>query len=163
MRKLTMPLLTALGLAAALVLPAAAEEECTTYGAGVTVAEATPVDALAAAPDEWAGKTVRVEGTVREVCPMAGCWLTLVPETAGGEPLRVKVKDGEIVFPLSARGRRAAAEGKVAVAEMTREQYTAWLAHLAEERGESFDPATVGEGPYRRVQVEATGAQICPI
>lgn len=165
MRKLTITALAfaaALGLTLAAPRVAAAEDDgCTTYGAGVAVDTATPVAAIAAAPDEWAGKTVRVEGTVREVCPMAGCWLAIVPAD-GGAPLRVKVEDGKIVFPLSARGQRAAAQGEVTVAEMTREQYAAWLAHLAEELGESFDPETVGEGPYRRVQVQATGAEICP-
>lgn len=153
----------AFALAAAIALPAAGDagDGCTTYGTGVALDTATPVAAIATAPDQWAGKTVRVEGEVREVCPMAGCWLAIVAE-GDDAPLRVKVKDGEIVFPLSARGRRAAAEGRVVVSDMTREQYATWLAHLAEERGEAFDPATVGEGPYRRVQVEATGAELCP-
>ncbi|HEX2162967.1 MAG TPA: DUF4920 domain-containing protein [Thermoanaerobaculia bacterium] len=152
-------------LAAALVIvvsaTSAASEGCTTYGAGVTLAAATPAARIAAAPDAFAGKTVRVEGEVREVCAMAGCWLSIVAE-AGEAPLRVKVEDGEIVFPLSARGQRAAAQGEVEVRDMTREQYAAWRAHLAEERGEAFDPAAVGDGPYLHVQVKATGAELCP-
>lgn len=140
---------------------AAGDAGCTTYGAGVTLESATPVAALAAAPEEWAGKTVRVEGEVREVCPLAGCWLSIVAEAAGA-PLRVKVEDGEIVLPLSARGRRAAAQGTVVVDDMSREQYARWMEHLADERGEAFDPATVGDGPYRRVEVRAAGVEICP-
>lgn len=152
----------ALTLAAALPLAAATDEPtCSTYGAGVSIERPTPLPAVAAAPEEWAGKTVRVDGEVREVCAMAGCWLQIV---AGDEspPLRVKVDDGVIVFPLSARGQHAAAQGEVKVIDMSRDQYAAWLAHLAEERGERFDPATVGDGPYRRVEVHATGAELCP-
>jgi hypothetical protein len=134
---------------------------CATYAAGVSIEQATPLAALAAAPEDWAGETVRVEGEVREVCAMAGCWLAIAAD-GGGPPLRVKVEDGEIVFPLSARGQRAAAQGEVVVIESTREQHAAWLAHLAEERGEAFDPATVGDGPYRRIEVQATGAELCP-
>lgn len=139
----------------------AGDAGCATYGAGVTLESATPVAALAAAPEEWAGKTVRVEGEVREVCRLAGCWLSIVAE-AEGAPLRVKVEDGEIVLPLSARGRRAAAQGIVVVDDMSREQYARWMEHLADERGEEFDPATVGDGPYRRVEVRAAGVEICP-
>lgn len=153
----------ALAVALTLAAPvaAAASEGCTTYGAGVGLAAVTPAARIAAAPDDFAGRTVRVEGEVREVCAMAGCWLSIVAGE-GEAPLLVKVEDGAIVFPLSARGQRAAAQGEVEVHEMTREQYAAWRAHLAEERGEAFDPATVGEGPYRQVQVKATGAELCP-
>jgi len=153
----------ALALTAALALPlaAAAEPACATYGAGVSIEQPTPLAALAAAPEDWAGKTVRVEGEVREVCAMAGCWLAIAAGD-GDAPLRVKVEDGVIVFPLSARGQHAAAQGEVKVTDMSREQYAAWVAHLAVERGETFDPATVGDGPYRRVEVQATGAELCP-
>ena len=156
------PLIPLIALAALTALPAAAApaESCTTYGTGVTLETVTPVAKIVAAPEAWAGKTVRVEGVVHEVCPMAGCWLTFVPEPGAGE-LRVKVEDGEIVFPLSTRGQRASAQGEVEVKEMTREQYAGWLKHLAEEQGETFDEATVGEGPYRNVQVKATGAEVC--
>jgi hypothetical protein len=156
------PAFAAAAFAVALALPAAAAGDgCTTYGTGVTLDAATPVAALVGAPEEWAGKTVRVEGEVREVCPQAGCWLSIVADAAS-PPLRVKVKDGEIVLPLSARGRRAAAEGAVVVDDMSREEYGRWLEHLAAERGETYDPATLGEGPYRRLEVRATGVEICP-
>jgi len=156
------PAVAPLAALAALTLawPAAADGPCTTYGAGVTLEAPTPVAAILTAPDDWAGKTVRVEGEVREVCPKAGCWLEIVPEPEAAA-LRVKVDDGEIVFPLSARGRRAAAEGTVEVTDMSREQYLGWRQHLADELGEELDPATVGEGPFRWVQVKATGAEVC--
>ena len=46
-----------------------------------------------------------------------GCWMTLAPAGAAGEhpaTLRLKVEDGVIVFPVSARGRTAVAQGVVA-------------------------------------------------
>ena len=36
----------------------------------------------------------------------------------------------------------------------------AWLEHLAEERGETFDAASVGDGPFRILQLKGTGARI---
>jgi hypothetical protein len=154
------PALPAILATLALVLPADAGGPCTTYGAGVTLERPTPLAAIVAAPEEWAGETVRVEGEVREVCPKAGCWLEIVP-APDAAALRVKVEDGEIVFPLSTRGRRATAQGTVEVSDLTREEYVAWQEHLAEELGKTFDPAAVGDGPYRWVQVKATGAEVC--
>lgn len=155
-----LPCVLAAAVALTLVLPASTAAECTSYGDGVTRDAATQIADILAAPADWAGKSVRIEGEVREVCPKAGCWLEIVPEP-GAAPLRVKVEDGEIVFPLSTRGRRASAEGTVEVDDLTREQYLSWQEHLAEERGEAFDPATVGEGPFQWVQVKASGAEVC--
>lgn len=142
-----------------LALPALADE--TTLGAGVTLAETTSVARILADPDEYAGKKVRVEGKVLDVCSMAGCWMEIEEATSQAR-LRVKVDDGVIVFPASAKGKPAAAEGTVELLPMDKEQYTRWLAHLAEEQGKTFDPASVGEGPYRIVQLRGSGARVGP-
>ena len=74
--------------------------------------------------------------------------------------IQVKVDDGVIVFPLEAVGRQAAAEGKVEILDLSRDQYEAWLRHAAEETGKEFDPSQVGEGPYRIVRLRGLGAEI---
>ena len=129
------------------------------YGGGVTVPEPTPIGRILADPDAYVGKTVRIEGKVLDVCPMKGCWMELAQEE-GKPSLRVKVDDGVIVFPMTARGKLAVAEGVVEAIPMTRESYVAWLEHLAEERGQTFDAASVGEGPFRILQLKGTGARI---
>ena len=68
--------------------------------------------------------------------------------------------DDVIVFPLEAEGRHAVAQGTVEVKDMTREEYVDWLGHMAEVRGLEFDEASVGEGPYRFIQILGTGAEI---
>ena len=138
-------------------LAAAVQAQAQTYGAGVQVAEATPVARILADPDAYVGKKVRIEGKVTDVCPMAGCWMELDQE---GKTIKVKVDDGVIVFPTTAKGQPAVAEGVVESIPMTKEKYVAWLAHLAEEKGEKFDPATVGDGPFRILQIKGTGARI---
>lgn len=120
--------------------------------------QVTPIEEILAAPDAWVGKTVRIEGRVAEVCTKMGCWMDLVSQD--NARMQVKVDDGVIVFPLEAIGRWAAAEGKVEVLEMSREQYEAWLRHAAEETGKEFDPSQVGEGPYRIVRLRGLGAEI---
>jgi hypothetical protein len=128
-------------------------------GAGAGVPETTSIAKILADPDAYVGKTVRIEGKVLDVCPMKGCWMEL-SEQGGGSSLRVKVDDGVIVFPVTAKGKLAVAEGVLEAIPMTRESYVGWMEHLAEERGQTFDAASVGDGPFRIVQLKGTGARI---
>jgi len=130
----------------------------TTYGDGVSLEDTTPIGEILAEPEAWAGKVVRVEGEITGVCAMKGCWMEL--ENAEGERLRIKVEDDVLVFPSEAQGANAIAQGKVEVREMTREQWVGWQRHLAEEQGQSFDEASLGDGPYRLVQIRGIGAEI---
>ena len=85
-----------------------------TFGTAPTVSEPTPIAQLLAKPTDFQGKTVRVEGVVTGVCTMMGCWMALAPADAPkGPAILIKVDDGVIVFPASARGKRATAEGVV--------------------------------------------------
>lgn len=149
----TLSLLLLLSLAVA----PAAQAEPQSYGAGVQVAEATPVAKILADPDAYVGKKVRVEGKVTDVCPMAGCWMEI---DEAGQMIKVKVDDGVIVFPKTAKGQPAVAEGVVEAIPMTREQYVDWLTHLSHETGKPFDPETIGDGPFRVLQIKGTGARI---
>ena len=155
-------LLTAMAAVCALLLaplsPAAAGET-RLLGDGVDLPEATRIADILGDPDAYIGKTVRVEGGVLDVCPRKGCWIEL---GEAGESIRIKVEDDVIVFPADAKGRAATAQGEVEALDMTREKYVGWLAHLAEERGEAFDPesADIGDGPYRIIRIRGTGARI---
>ena len=157
MKKL-FPFLLALTLGLFLMGPAL-QADTKTYGAGVKEPETTSVGKMLAHPEAYVGKTVRIEGQVVDVCPMKGCWVEL-EERDGGARLRVKVDDGVIVFPVDAKGKTAVAEGTLEAINMSREQYVGWLQHLAEERGQTFDPKTVGEGPFKIYQLRGTGARI---
>lgn len=152
MKKITLFLLT-------LLLTSALQADTKTYGSGVKEAETTSVAKIMANPDAYVGKTVRIEGKVVDVCPMKGCWMEL-EDKDGKSHLKVKVDDGVIVFPVDSKGKSAVAEGIVEAIPMDRERYVAWLEHLAEERGEKFDASSVGEGPFRIVQIRGTGARI---
>ena len=128
------------------------------YGKGVPAGEITPVSRILDAPEDYLGKPVTVAGTVVQVCAKRGCWLELASDRAY-EKLRIKVDDGVIVFPMSARGRSARVAGTLEAVTMSPEQYLAYQRHLAEERGEACDPAAV-RGPGTFYQVRATGAVI---
>ena len=130
----------------------------TPLGKPLTLKQSTPINELAANPGEFVGKTVQAKGKVADVCQKMGCWMNLVdPESA--RMVRIKVKDGEIVFPKSALGKMAVAEGRMVKIELTKEQATAMAKHEAEANGKTFDPGTV-TGPKTIYQIKATGAVI---
>ncbi len=90
--------------------------EGTVYGDGVTLEQATPIATLLADAETYKGKKVRVDGVVTAVCEKRGCWMQLAdPES--GDAIRIKVDDGAIVFPVSAKGHKASAEGTFDVIE----------------------------------------------
>ena len=110
MKILTLALV--LTVAAAVVAPGAAAP--TTYGKGVTISAVTPLDQLLKDPARFEGKDVRVEGVVTAVCTEMGCWMALGARDAAGVPtMMIKVEDGVIVFPVTAKGKKAAAQGVV--------------------------------------------------
>jgi len=80
------------------------------YGKGIGEGEFTKVSSILAAPEEFSGKTVRVEGTAVGVCSHRGCWVMLASDKEG-ETLQIKVKDGVIVFPKKIVGEHVQAEG----------------------------------------------------
>jgi len=126
-----------------------------TFGAAPTVKEATPITDLLAKPADFQGKIVRVEGVVTSVCTMMGCWMALAPADAPkGPTILIKVDDGVIVFPSSARGKRATAQGVVErVGTADAEGQEAAREHAEhEKRVETEDAA--------RWQIKATGAII---
>jgi len=124
-------------------------------GAPLTLKTPMTVDALVASQESLAGKTVQVKGKVVEVCEMMGCWTNLVSET--GAMMRVKVNDGEIVFPKGHVGKMAVAEGTLKKLTLSKEQVIARAKHEAEEQGRKFDPAAVKGGAII-YQIQGTGA-----
>ena len=107
MRRTCISLYLAAALVTCLVAPLAAEE---VFGEGVSIQEATPIASILDEPEAWLGKPVRVDGVVSAVCEKMGCWIALA-DPVSGQSIQFKVEDGVIVFPLSAKGKRASAQG----------------------------------------------------
>jgi hypothetical protein len=127
-------------------------------GKPLTLKETTPIAKINANPEAFVGKTVQVKGKVADVCQMMGCWMNLV-DASGGEPVRIKVNDGEIVFPETSVGKTAVAEGKFVKISLTKEQAMAQAKHEAGESGRKLNPATVTSAKTI-YQIEGTGAVI---
>jgi hypothetical protein len=129
------------------------------YGEALTEGlEPTSISDILADPDAWAGKKVQITGKVSGVCAHQGCWIDIT--STEDATLRVKVDDGIIVFPEESVGREAIAEGEVEILDMNRDEYEAWLRHVAEEEDREFDPAEIGEEPYRMVRLKGLGSEI---
>lgn len=124
-------LLSAAALCAVIAVPALANE--TKLGAGVALKEATPIAKLLETPEAFVGKTVRIDGVATSVCEDMGCWMAVAAEGDAEKAVRVKVEDGVIVFPMSAKGKKVSAEG-------------VW--------------ETVGAADAKRYQLKGTGAII---
>lgn len=128
------------------------------YGKEITLKEKTKISAILANPQKFVGKNVLVEGTVVAVCEKRGCWIELASDEKF-QKIKIKVKDGEIVFPLEESGKTALVEGTVYEIKMTKEQALEQAKHEAEEHGTKFDPASV-KGPSTIYQIKGLGAVI---
>lgn len=105
--------LVAAAMAAVASLAVSAQEAAkgTSFGGGVTLTTSVKVADLLAKPDDYVGKTVRVDGTVRAVCQSMGCWIQIA-DSEQSDGIQFKVDHGGgIVFPKDAKGKRASAEG----------------------------------------------------
>ncbi len=124
-----------------------AEEE--KFGAPITLKEKTLVSTILSDPSKFDGKTVLIEGTIVGVCQGMGCWLD-VEGAKEGEKIRVKVEDGEIVFPKDGKGKTVLVEGVVSKVDTK-----ATMEHKEHKEGEKDDCAT--EAVY---QIKGLGAVI---
>ncbi len=89
------------------------------YGKKLSLTEVTNISDILATPEQYAGKQVLVKGMVVEVCAKRGCWMDIASDKAF-EKIQIKVLDGQIVFPLSARGKEALLEGVVEALKYTK-------------------------------------------
>ncbi len=87
-----------------------ADQAGKTYGAGVTLTRAVPITTLLQKPKDHAGRAVRVDGVVSQVCQAMGCWIEIA-DPALGRGIRFKARDGVIVFPTDSVGRKVSAQG----------------------------------------------------
>ena len=120
------------------------------------------VDELIQNKDDYINSIVKVTGLIEEVCPMRGCWLQVISEDDKSKKIRFKVKDGDIVFPLSSKGRKVVAEGQFSVLSLNTKQAKNWKKHLAAEKGIDIDTASIilTDNDYFEYRLNTIGAEI---
>jgi hypothetical protein len=96
-----------------LAVPAFADEAASkgpsTYGAPVTETKAVPIAKLAKKPRTYTGRTIRIEGTVKDVCQGQGCWLEV--QDAKGATFIAKSLDESVLVPKDCKGQRVVVQG----------------------------------------------------
>ena len=87
-------------------------QAATVFGTAVDKTTVVPVAEVLQQPQAYLDKVVTISGTVDSVCSKQGCWMKFSTDNAQ-LPFRIKVRDGDMVFPLSAKGKTAYASGTV--------------------------------------------------
>jgi hypothetical protein len=102
---------SAVALLALSLVPVAFAGEPAKFGAPVTVKKSVPVAKLAAAPAKYEGKTIRIEGTVADVCQGRGCWVRVKDDK--GQVFLAKSLDESVLLPKDCAGQLVVVQGVV--------------------------------------------------
>ena len=131
------------------------------YGENLSKEPTYNIEQLLSSVDNYLNKNVLISGIISEVCPMRGCWLEIEDEKTK-KKIRIKVTDGEIVFPLSAKGKNVIAEGVFTRLELSTKQAKNWKHHLALEKGVILDTANIilATSDYYEYRINSNAAKI---
>jgi hypothetical protein len=88
-----------------------AGSEPSRFGAPVTAKKSVAVARLARNPVKFEGKTIRIEGTVAEVCQGRGCWVRV--QDAKGQTFLAKSLDESVLLPKDCAGQAVVVQGVV--------------------------------------------------
>ncbi|MCG9759906.1 MULTISPECIES: DUF4920 domain-containing protein [Pseudoalteromonas] len=121
-----------------------ADAKTNEFGGGANMNKLVTAADVLKNTERYTGSEITLSGEVVKVCKKRGCWMTL--KVDNGEEINVKVRDGDMVFPMSAIGKRAYATGVLEQFELNIEKTKRYLAHRAHENGEVFDESEVTEG-----------------
>lgn len=128
------------------------------FGEEVDEAQLVAISKILSQPESFLEQPVTISGTVIGVCEKRGCWMELASDVRY-EKLRIKVRDGDMVFPVSTKGSKAIATGLLSAINLDLEQSKRYLAMLAKRKQQEFDPASVTEA-LTLYQLVPTGVKI---
>lgn len=91
-----------------------------------------------------AGKKVKIEGTVSQVCAKKGCWFAIAPseDAKPAETIRITSKGYRFFVPRDAVGQKATIEGELEVKTMSVEEAQHMADDAAEASGEPAEKVT---------------------
>lgn len=124
------------------------------FGGGAYQGETLAVADVLANPASFAGKKIRVTGTVREICQQKGCWMRVGGEQEQGQVF-VKFLDYAFFMPLDGAGREAVMEGELSVVEISVET----ARHYLEDAGKPEEAAKITE-PQKQIRFMASGVAL---
>ena len=123
-----------------------------TFGKAITLRKVLSLHEAMKQPGEYKDEKVLLEGKIKDVCQMKGCWLLL---SQGDEAIRIKFEGYSFFVPKNSLGKRARVEGKLMQETISEEM----ARHYASEQSKGVDPSQI-KGPQQVVTLEASGVQI---
>lgn len=124
-------------------------------GKEISLKSKTPISKILKSPKNFEGKQVLVEGKILDVCQDAGCWIEIAGSNKD-EKIKVKVNDGEIVFPKDSKGKTALVEG---ILEEVKNDECAEHEMKDEKHNEKED-ACCSKESTKKYQIKGLGAVI---
>jgi hypothetical protein len=97
-----------------------------------------------------------VYGTVKDVCQVKGCWMTVVSDSDTSQVINVRFKDYGFFVPKDLMGTKIAMNGK-AFSEMTPVDE---LRHYAEDAGKTAEEIEQIIDPEYQLKFYASGVQV---
>jgi hypothetical protein len=155
MSRLKIPSFILLSALCAVINTAVAEQK---FGNGANMKQLTEISKILASPNEFLESSITIEGTIVKVCKKRGCWMELASDKKF-QTLRIKVRDGDMVFPMTALGKTAYATGQLQALPLDLAQSKRYLAYTAQEQQEEFDVNSVTEA-ITVYQISPTGVTI---
>ncbi|MCF2859740.1 DUF4920 domain-containing protein [Pseudoalteromonas sp. SMS1] len=95
-----------------------------TFNGGADKSKLVPISMLLSDAQRYTTESATIAGTVTRVCQKRGCWMQLASDKKF-QTLMVKVRDGDMVFPMTAQGKTAYATGTVKLIPLSLEQTNA--------------------------------------
>ncbi len=114
-------------------------------GKEITITEVTKISKIMENPADFLDKPVRIEGIVVGVCENKSCWMALASDKEF-QQIVVKVNDGEMVFPLTTKGKMAIVEGTLFKLQLTKDQTLKLKESDCKAKGNKIEPCMVKEG-----------------
>lgn len=125
----------------------------THFGAAFTLPEGMPAHTALSNPQDYTGKTIRLTGTITDVCQKKGCWMVIEDN---GLHMRVLMKDHAFAVAKDASGKSCDIEGIIIGKEENPEE----TEHYASESSPGTvipEKSKLGNTVY---QFHATGVQL---
>lgn len=126
----------------------------TTYGEDVKIAGATPVAELPKLLKASQPQTVKVTGTVLDVCPKMGCWLSL--EMPDKSTVFVKMKDYAFFVPTALKGKTVVMDAEAKIIKTSVEE----LKHYAEDAKKPQQEIDAIKAPKEEIRLTASGITV---
>lgn len=132
--------------------------EVLTFGKAINTEVTIKISTILATPKNYLNNDVTIEGTIIGVCSRRGCWMELASD-AKFEKIRIKVRDGEMVFPMHAKGRKALVTGMLKEIVLSLDQKKNYKTYLAKRDGKPIDIKKI-TSPMTIYQLSPAGVKV---